>query len=75
MSESAGDIQHCLNCNAVLGGQYCGNCGQRARNRFISLWELISDAFGDLFELVETGGALAAFDLGARERALGDIHG
>lgn len=40
----------CLNCGAVLRGQYCGNCGQRARSRLISLWELIRDAFGDLFE-------------------------
>ncbi len=41
----------CLNCGATLRGQYCGSCGQRARSRLISLWELISDAFGDLFEL------------------------
>ncbi len=42
---------HCLNCGAPLRGQYCGHCGQRARSRLISLWELIRDAFGDLFEL------------------------
>lgn len=41
----------CLNCGARLRGQYCGICGQRARSRLISLWELISDAFGDLFEI------------------------
>lgn len=41
----------CLNCGIRLKGQYCGVCGQRARNRLISLWELVSDAFGDLFEL------------------------
>lgn len=41
----------CLNCETVLTGQYCGTCGQRARSRLISLWELIQDAFGDLFEL------------------------
>jgi len=41
----------CLNCGARLRGQYCGNCGQRASNRLISLWELISEAFGDLLEL------------------------
>lgn len=41
----------CLNCGMPLRGQYCGQCGQRARSRLISLWELISDAFGDLFEL------------------------
>lgn len=42
---------NCLNCGAELRGQYCGTCGQRARNRLISLWELLSEAFGDLFEL------------------------
>jgi hypothetical protein len=41
----------CLNCGNHLRGQYCGQCGQRSRSRLISLWELISDAFGDLFEL------------------------
>jgi len=42
---------NCLNCGARLKGQYCGTCGQRSRSRLISLWELISDAFGDLFEI------------------------
>ena len=41
----------CLNCGTRLRGQYCTVCGQRSRSRLISLWELISDAFGDLFEL------------------------
>ena len=41
----------CLNCGNRLRGQYCGTCGQRSRSRLISLWELISDAFGDLFEI------------------------
>jgi len=44
-------IEKCLNCGTALSGQYCGNCGQRARSRLISMWELLSDAFGDLFEL------------------------
>jgi hypothetical protein len=42
---------NCLNCGARLHGQYCGQCGQRASSRLISLWELMRDAFGDLFEL------------------------
>jgi hypothetical protein len=41
----------CLNCGSRLRGQYCGTCGQRSRSRLISLWELISDAFGDLLEI------------------------
>jgi hypothetical protein len=47
----AGEMPECLNCGTHLRGQYCGHCGQRARSRLISLWELIRDAFGDLFEL------------------------
>ncbi len=40
----------CLNCGSRLSGQYCGSCGQRARSRLISLWQLVAEAFGDLFE-------------------------
>lgn len=45
------DHPNCLNCGEELNGQYCGKCGQRARGRLISLWELLQDAFGDLFEI------------------------
>ncbi|MDH5584569.1 MAG: DUF3667 domain-containing protein [Gammaproteobacteria bacterium] len=41
----------CLNCGTRLRGQYCGNCGQRSRSRLISIWQLLREAFGDLFEL------------------------
>ena len=44
------DHPDCLNCGTELRGQYCGHCGQRATSRLISLWELLRDAFGDLFE-------------------------
>ena len=44
-------LPSCLNCGSTLSGQYCGNCGQRARSRLISLWGLVREAFGDLFEL------------------------
>lgn len=43
--------ESCLNCQALLQGQYCARCGQRARGRLISIWELVRDAVGDLFEL------------------------
>lgn len=46
-----GDSPNCLNCGAHLTGQYCGQCGQRALGRFISIWQLLRDAFGDLLEL------------------------
>lgn len=45
------DHPDCLNCGTELRGQYCGRCGQRARGRLISLWELLQDAFGDLLEI------------------------
>jgi hypothetical protein len=44
-------VEHCLNCGTPLGGQYCGQCGQRSRSRLISIWELTREAFGDLLEL------------------------
>ena len=44
-------VEVCLNCGTTLDGQYCGNCGQRANSRLISVWELLRDAFGDLLEL------------------------
>ena len=47
----AGEMPECLNCGAHMRGQFCGQCGQRARSRLISLWELVREAFGDLFEL------------------------
>ncbi len=42
---------NCPNCGARLRGQYCGECGQRARSRMISLWELLREAFDDLFDV------------------------
>jgi len=47
----AGEMPECLNCGAHMRGQYCGHCGQRGSSRLISLWELVRDAFGDIFEL------------------------
>jgi hypothetical protein len=47
----AGEMPECLNCGAHMRGQYCGQCGQRGTSRLISLWELVRDAFGDIFEL------------------------
>jgi hypothetical protein len=50
-SEIIAQEQKCLNCGSLLTGQYCGNCGQRASSRLISIWELLRDAFGDLLEI------------------------
>ena len=49
--ETSVPVEACLNCGTPLAGQYCANCGQRARSRLISIAELVRDAFGDLFEL------------------------
>lgn len=51
VEDDAQSAEMCLNCGTTLTGQYCGNCGQRARSRLISIWELVRDAFGDLLEL------------------------
>lgn len=48
---NAVDNPNCLNCGARLSGQYCGTCGQRSVSRLISIWQLLAEAFGDLFEL------------------------
>lgn len=50
-TERAPRAERCLNCDFLLAGQYCGQCGQRAQSRLIRLHELIREAFGDLFEL------------------------
>lgn len=47
----ADNAQHCLNCHAPLAGQYCAHCGQRSRNRLITLWELVRDVLGDLIDM------------------------
>ena len=50
-ADDSRSAETCRNCGTVLSGQYCGSCGQRARSRLISTWELVKEAFGDLFEL------------------------
>ena len=50
-AEGQGEPDYCRNCGALLAGQYCAACGQRARTRLITLWELLKDVVGDLFEL------------------------
>jgi len=43
-------LPHCRNCDARMRGQYCARCGQRARLRMITLWELLRDVVGEIFE-------------------------
>lgn len=39
----------CKNCGASLAGAYCGTCGQIGDVSIPSLWAVIADAVGDLF--------------------------
>lgn len=34
----------CSNCESELHGQYCAACGQRSRQRMITVWELVREA-------------------------------
>jgi len=43
----------CANCGTLLHGQYCSECGQRARVRMITFWELVRDA-GDLLASLDS---------------------
>jgi len=47
------DARPCPNCDQLLWGQYCANCGQRARARMITLWEMLKDA-GDLIASLDS---------------------
>lgn len=47
------DARPCPNCNELLWGQYCAACGQRARTRMITFWELLKDA-GDLLASLDS---------------------
>ena len=48
---SVASPEACQNCGGDLDGQYCAGCGQRARVRVITMWELTRDLVGDVFEL------------------------
>ncbi len=43
--------ENCLNCGEVLTGQHCSHCGQHAKVRVLSLWGLIKDVLGDVFDV------------------------
>ena len=47
------DARPCPNCDELLWGQYCANCGQRARIRMITFWELVKDA-GELLASLDS---------------------
>ncbi len=40
----SGTLGTCSNCETLLTGQYCAECGQRTGTRMISLWELVREA-------------------------------
>lgn len=47
------DARPCPNCSELLWGQYCATCGQRARVRMITFWELLRDA-GELLATLDS---------------------
>jgi hypothetical protein len=49
-TSGAVSTENCLNCGEVLTGQHCSHCGQRARVQVISLWGLVKDFLGDVFD-------------------------
>lgn len=51
VSQPGQSAHRCRNCDTLLSGQYCAVCGQRDKHRIISLWELLRDVVGDLFEV------------------------
>ncbi|MDH3589532.1 MAG: DUF4286 family protein [Gammaproteobacteria bacterium] len=51
LREGRGQDRICQNCKRMLEGQYCAQCGQRDKNQIISLWELLRDLVGDVFEV------------------------
>jgi len=44
----AADESRCLNCNAVLGGDYCADCGQHVKHHVHSTRELFGELIEDL---------------------------
>lgn len=40
---------HCLNCGALLVGEYCARCGQHVKHHVHSTWETVKEFFEDLF--------------------------
>ncbi len=47
------DARPCPNCSELLWGQYCASCGQRARVRMITFWEMLKEA-GDLLASLDS---------------------
>ncbi|MCY3858133.1 MAG: DUF3667 domain-containing protein [Gammaproteobacteria bacterium] len=41
----------CPNCGAVRPNAFCGHCGQNSRDYNASLWTVLRDAIGEMFEL------------------------
>ena len=48
--ERPGAGSTCRNCGSALEGPYCHRCGQGERSRIVSLWSLLGELIGDLFE-------------------------
>ncbi len=42
-------IKTCPNCSENLTGNFCANCGQKAKNLNVPFKELVSEVVGDIF--------------------------
>jgi len=43
--------QNCLNCGTPLRGSYCVTCGQPARTRTLTIWQLLREFLEEAFDL------------------------
>lgn len=52
-NETQAALASCLNCSTVVKAEdvYCAHCGQRTRESRISIWILISEFFGSIFNI------------------------
>lgn len=45
------DVRRCANCDALLHGRYCSECGQRDAKRMIPLWGMVNELLEEMAEL------------------------
>lgn len=46
---------NCPNCNIVFQGKFCYQCGQKHVNKKVTLWNIISDYFVQIFSFERSG--------------------
>jgi len=73
-------IKTCPNCSENLTGNFCANCGQKAKNLNVPFKELVSEVVGDIFTfdsrffrtlmplIAKPGSLTVEYNLGRRSR-------